>query len=83
MKIFSDYNKIDTSSTKGRAKIFGAIAHFLRQPDIIHKKLIAAGVTQFTNTDDFGTEVRALIEKFHLGLEEIDNGWEQFFSVRD
>jgi hypothetical protein len=82
-KIFSDYSLLETGSEEGRKKIMGAITHFLQQPEKVQKKLFEMGVTQFTNTDDFADEVRVLIEKWHLGLEEIDNGWAQFFNSRD
>ncbi|MHA2065673.1 MAG: phage major capsid protein [Candidatus Thorarchaeota archaeon] len=82
-RIFSDYGLINTSNPEGRAKMIGAITHFLQQPEEVQKKLFAAGVTNFTNTDDFANEVRVLIDKWHLGLEEIDNGWASFFTSRD
>jgi len=82
-KIFSDYSLLDSTNPEGRSKIMGAITHFLQQPERVQKKLFEMGVTQFTNTDDFADEVRVLIEKWHLGLEEIDNGWAHFFSSRD
>lgn len=67
----------------GRKQFFGAITYFLRQPRVAQKKLIEAGMTALTTTDSFAQEVRVLIEKFHLGLEEIDIGWEQFFDTRN
>ncbi len=82
-KIFSDYSKIDLTTDVGRLKFAGAISHFMAAPAVVQKKLMEAGVTAFTNTDDFAAEVRVLIEKFHLGLGEIDNGYEQFFASRD
>ncbi len=83
MKIFKNYDKIDVSTVEGRNKMYGAITYFMRQPVDVQQKLMAAGVTQFTSTNDFGEEVRVLIEKYHLGLGEIDVGYEQFFDVRD
>ena len=82
-RIFADYGQINSTTPEGRMKIMGAITHFLQQPEKVQKKLFEMGVTQFTNTDDFADEVRVLIEKWHLGLEEIDNGWASFFSSRD
>jgi hypothetical protein len=82
-KIFNNYSLIDMKSEIGRKQFFGAICHYLRAPDLAGRKLIEAGVTNYTVTSDFGEEVRELIEKFHLGLEEIDNGWAQFFDIRD
>ena len=81
-KIFADYSKIDLSTVEGRNKFFGAITHFCRAPEEAQKRLVELGTTQFTNTDDFASEVKALIDRFHLGLEEIDAGWQSFFDVR-
>lgn len=83
MKIFKNYDKIDATTEEGRNKIYGAITHFMRQPLEVQKKLMAAGVTQFTGTDDFAEDIRVLIEKYHLGLGEVDVAYEQFFDVRD
>lgn len=82
-RIFADYSRIDLNSVEGRKKFFGAITHYMQSPMEAAKKLIEAGTTQFTATSDFGQEVKALIERYHLGLYELDNGWAQFFDVRD
>ena len=82
-RIFSDYSLIDMKSEVGRRQFFGAITAWMRKPREVQEKLLRAGVQALTNTDDFADEVRVLIEKFHLGLEEIDNGWEQFFDTRN
>lgn len=82
-RIFSTYKDIDVSSLEGRKKFFGAITYFLRQPREVQNKLLEAGTTQFTVTGDFADEIKVLIEKLHLGLEELDVGWQQFFTTRD
>ncbi len=82
-KIFSDYKKIDLSSQLGRRKFSGALTNFMRKPAEIQRKLIEAGVTQFTSQSDFADEIKVLIERLHLGLEEVDAGWAQFFDTRD
>lgn len=82
-KVFSSYDKIDMSTAEGRLKVNGAITHFMRQPEEVQSKLIEAGITEFTGTSEFGYEITQLIEKFHLGLEEIDNGWASFFDIRN
>lgn len=82
-KIFSDYKLIDVSNPKGRQAFFGAMTHFLRKPAEVQRKIFEAGITNLTVTSDFSDEIRVLIEKFHLGLEEVDSGWMQFFDVRD
>lgn len=83
MKVFSDYNKINLSTPTGRSQFVGAINYFMRQPLEVQKKLLKAGVAQYTSTSEFSDEVRALIDKYHLGLAEVDLGWQAFFDVRD
>jgi hypothetical protein len=82
-RVFPDYARIDTNTPDGIKKIIGAITAFMRQPEDVQKKLILAGITNFSSTADFPQEVKQLIESIHLGLEEIDNGWAQFFDIRD
>jgi hypothetical protein len=83
MKIFKDYKGIDISTPKGRELVFGAITYFMRQPEDVQAKLMKAAVHNFTSTSEFPAEVLELIEKYHLGIEDIDNGWASFFTSRD
>lgn len=82
-KIFSDYGKINLKTLEGRRQFFGAINYFMRQPHVVSDRLIQAGVANFAGTDDFANEIRELMDKLHLGLEEVDVGYQQFFDVRD
>ena len=82
-KVFSNYELIDIESKLGRQKFIGAITAFMRKPKELQDKLLAMGITAYTSTSDFSAEIRQLIEKYHLGLEEVDVGWQQFFDVRD
>ncbi len=82
-RIFSDYSRIDMSTEVGRAKFFGAISHFMKAPRDVHKKMLEAGTTQFTAESDFANEIVKLIERYHLGLEEIDAGYLVAFDVRN
>jgi hypothetical protein len=83
MKVFANYKGINARTPEGRMQIFGAISAFMQQPAVVHKKLREMGMTQFTATDDFPTEIRQLIEKYNLGQNEIDTGYLTFFDVRD
>lgn len=82
-KIFSDYKLINLDNVQGRKQFFGAVTAFMRKPQEVQDKLIKAGITNFTSTSDFDAEIRTLIERYHLGLEDVDNGWAQFFDIRD
>lgn len=83
IKVFKNYDTIDSSTPDGRRQIFGALTHFMRQPESVQQKMVNAGITNFTSTSEFPAEIKELIEKYHLGIEDIDNGWAQFFSSRD
>lgn len=82
-KIFADYKLLDTSTIIGRQKIIGAINHFMSAPDGFHKKALEAGIKNFTVTSAFADEMLALIDKIHLGLDEIDVGYKLFFDERN
>jgi hypothetical protein len=82
-KIFKSYKDIDMSTPRGRANFFGALTAFCRKPQEVMDKMLLLDTTQFTSDSGFPTDVRQLIERYHLGLEEIDNGWQAFFDVRD
>ncbi len=81
--IFSDYKKIDLHSADGVAKFYGAVNHFLQGPEKVGRKLVHAGVREFTTTSDFPAEAKDVMEKFHVGIDEIDVGYEQVFNIRD
>lgn len=83
MKVFKNYGKIDISTPNGVKAVFGAITYFMRQPEQVQAKLLKAAVTNFTSTSEFPAEVKELIDRYHLGIEDIDNGWASFFTSRD
>jgi len=82
-RIFSNYDLIDLDTEQGRKQFFGAITAYCRRPNDVQKKLLEAGITAFTASEEFPREITELIETYHLGLEEIDAGYEKFFDVRD
>lgn len=82
-KIFKDYALLNAKTPEGVQKIFGAIDYFMKAPKEVQQKLLDACTTQYSVTSDFSTEVRALIDRLHLGLEEIDVGYANLFDVRD
>ncbi len=82
-RIFASYSKLDPSSLEGRRKICGAITHFMQQPAKVQTKLVKAGIANFDTTSNFAAEIRTLIERYHMGLEEIDSGWQNFFAIRN
>ena len=82
-KIFSNYSLINGSTIEGRKQIIGALTAFMRQPQEVGRKLLEADIRQFTTSSDFASETLALIDKIHLGIEDVDVGYEYFFDVKD
>jgi hypothetical protein len=82
-KIFKDYGAIDSGSAEGRRQMFGAISYFMQQPADVQDRLVKAAVSNYTTTSDFPDEVKELIEKWHIGIQDIDNAWAMFFTSRD
>ena len=82
-RIFANYTKLDITSEEGRRKICGAMSHYMRQPGVVQEKLFRAGVANYDTTSNVGEEIRLLIERYHMGLSEIDSGWMNFFDIRD
>jgi hypothetical protein len=82
-RIFADYSRIDLSSAIGRKKFFGAICAYVQAPGIIQQKMFRAGTTQFTTSSDFPVDIKELIDRYHMGIEEIDTGYLEFFQERN
>ncbi len=82
-RIFSDYGLIDMSTVQGRQKFWGAVTHFMKAPRKVHTDMIKAGTTQFTAESNFADEIVKLIERYHLGISEIDAGYLNAFDVRN
>lgn len=82
-RVFSDYSLINLHTIEGQRQFVGAMTAFARQPLEVQKKIVEAGITEFTNTDDFPRAIKDLIDRTHLGLQEIDIGYEQFFDTKD
>jgi len=82
-KIFSDYSLIDMSTETGRAKFWGAVTHFMKAPKLVHNDMIRAGTQQFTSESNFADEIVKLIDRYHLGITEIDAGYLNAFDVRN
>jgi len=80
-RIFSDYSLINLGTPEGCAQVLGAINAYIEAPAKIGSALLAAGVREFTSAADWPATVKALIEKYHAGVEEIDVGYEKVFDV--
>jgi len=83
VRVFRDYKRINLNDLKGKRQFIGALTAFMRQPGEIGRRLLEANVTNFTGTGDFPEDVKALIDKIHLGLKDVDVAYETFFDSRD
>ena len=55
----------------------------LNAPTRVAKELDKLGVKELTTKSDFPAEVLDTIEKYHLGLQEIETGYQDIFDIRD
>jgi len=78
--IVNDWSKVNMKDPTDRAKVFGAVQHFLRAP--AENVQLKEAFKHFATTGDFPTSVLQVLEKFRL-TTPFDTGYEQIFDVRD
>lgn len=82
-KIFSNYNRINLISKRGRNAFVGAIqAHWdksLEAVEILRK----AGIREFTNSENFPSSVLEIVDQFHIDVAELDTAYEAAFDNID
>lgn len=89
-RIIADWSKIKMApaangqmviAPSDRAKVIGALQHFMRLPGAkdspVHKAIQA-----FATKGDFPTEILQILEKYHA-VPDYDLGYEQIFDIRD
>lgn len=77
--IIKDWENADHKTPEGRAKIMGALQHFLQVPSRTDVKV---ALQQFTTAGDFPESAQALLDKFRVA-PAYDNAYEQVFDVRN
>lgn len=86
-KIVRDWNiykKIrETDPEVAAVLLMDALGKFLNAPLMVAKELTKRGVKELTTKSDFPDAVLDTIEKYHVGLEEVDTGWRTIFDVLD
>jgi hypothetical protein len=89
-KIIADWNKIKFAPASNgqmvvapsdRAKLIGALQHFMRMPDAKDSPIRRA-MQHFATKGDFPAEILQILEKFHA-VPDYDLGYEQIFDIRD
>jgi len=79
-KIISDWRKINFSEPSSRAKMVGALQHFMTMPD--HDVTLKKALQNFATKGDFPAEILQILEKFHA-TPDYDLGYEDLFDIRD
>jgi hypothetical protein len=80
-KIIADWGKVNFASREDRAKVVGALQHFMRQPGNPKSPLYQA-IQHFSTKGDFPAEILQVLEKYHA-VPDYDLGYEQIFDIRD
>lgn len=89
-RIIADWSKIKFSpasngqmvvAPQDRAKVIGALQHFMRMPDAKDSPIRKA-FQAFATKGDFPAEILQVLEKFHA-VPDYDLGYEQIFDIRD
>jgi hypothetical protein len=89
-RIIANWNKIKFApaangqmviAPSDRAKVIGALQHFMRMPDAKDSPVRKA-IQAFATKGDFPAEILQILEKFHA-VPDYDLGYEQIFDVRD
>jgi len=65
------------------AMLLDRVTKFMLAPHVVMKKIEALGIQEYTTKGDFPAEVLNTIEKYHVGIEEIDVVWRKIFDVKD
>ena len=82
-KIFSDYNRINVNSKRGRSAFMGAIQHHWNMSLDASEKLLKAGIREFTSSVNFPDDVLSIIDRYHIDMAELDTAYEAAFDVLD
>lgn len=80
-KIISDWTQVDFQNSASRAKVVGALNHFMRMPDMKGSPIRKA-LQHFATKGDFPAEILQVLEKFHA-VPDYDLGYESLFDIRD
>ena len=89
-RIIADWGKIKFApgsngqmviAPSDRAKVIGALQHFMRMPDAKDSPIRKA-IQAFATKGDFPTEILQILEKYHA-VPDYDLGYEQIFDIRD
>jgi hypothetical protein len=80
-RIIADWTKVSFIDPALRAKVVGALQHFMRQPAAIDSPIRKA-FQAFATKGDFPAEILQILEKFHA-VPDYDLGYEQIFDIRD
>jgi len=80
-RIISDWTKVDFKDRGSRAKMVGALQHFMKVPDAKDSPVRKA-IQAFATKGDFPAEILQILEKFHA-IPDYDLGYEQIFDIRD
>jgi hypothetical protein len=80
-RIVADWTKVNFSDRALRAKVVGALQHFMLQP-AAKDGLLRKAFQAFATKGDFPAEILQILEKFHATLD-YDLGYEQIFDIRD
>jgi hypothetical protein len=80
-RIIADWSKVNFTNPAQRAKVIGALQHFMRLPDAKDSPIRKA-IQAFATKGDFPAEILQVLEKFHA-VPDYDLGYEQVFDIRD
>ena len=81
-RIFSDYGKIDFSTSQGREKVFAALQYFASGTAAEDRaRKVQAALQALGTSGDFPAAANQILEKFHA-IPSYDNGFEEIFHKR-
>ena len=80
-RIVADWSKISFTDPAQRAKVVGALQHFMLQP-VAKNSPLRKAIQSFATKGDFPAEILQILEKFHQ-TPDYDLGYEQVFDIRD
>ena len=80
-RIIADWSRVDFTNPALRAKVVGAVQHFMLQPVAKNNPLLKA-IQSFATKGDFPAEILQILEKFHA-VPDYDLGYEQVFHIHD
>jgi len=86
-KVVRDWNTFrkikETDPEVAGMLLMDALQTFMAAPNKVAKELNKRGIKELTTKSDFPAEVLDTIEKYHIGLQDIEMGYEDIFDVRD